>query len=69
MTGIDFIADTNALIYLLGGNTCMSAYLQKNLSFSVISEMELLSYSGITHQEETTIKSLLSDCIELYLSK
>ena len=69
MTGIDFIADTNALIYLLGGNTCMSACLQKNLSFSVISEMELLSYSGITHQEETTIKSLLSDCIELYLSK
>ncbi|MDD6487266.1 MAG: hypothetical protein PUF61_10010 [Spirochaetales bacterium] len=51
MNGIDFLADTNALIYLLAGNSCMSPYLQKNLSFSVISEMELLSYSGITQQE------------------
>ena len=27
MNGIDFLADTNALIYLLGGNSCMTPYL------------------------------------------
>lgn len=68
MNGIDFLADTNALIYLLGGNSCMTPYLQKKLSFSVISEMELLSYSGITQEEEKNINALLSDCIEFSIS-
>ena len=68
MNGIDFLADTNALIYLLNGNSCMTPYLQKRLSFSVISEMELLSFPGITQQEEDSIKSLLQDCTELSIS-
>ena len=68
MNGVDFLADTNALIYLLNGNPCMSNYLQKNLYVSVISQMELLSYSGITQQEEIHIKSLLNDCTEVLLT-
>ena len=68
MNGINFVADTNALIYLLNGNTCMTPYLDKNLSYSVISEMELLSYSGITKSEENSIKSLLNECEEVALS-
>ena len=68
MNGINFVADTNALIYLLNGNTCMTPYLDKNLSYSVISEMELLSYSGITDSEENSIKSLLKECEEVALS-
>ena len=68
MNGINFVADTNALIYLLNGNTCMTPYLDKNLSYSVISEMELLSYSGITESEENCIKSLLKECEEVALS-
>lgn len=68
MNGIDFLVDTNALIYLLDGNPCMSSYLQKNLSFSVISEMELLSYPGITDQEMGNIKSLLMDCYEISIT-
>ena len=68
MNGINFVADTNALIYLLNGNTCMTAYLNKNLSYSVISEMELLSYPGITESEENSIKSLLKECEEVVLS-
>ena len=42
MNGIDFLADTNALIYLLNGKSCMRPFLQNKLAFSVISEMELL---------------------------
>ncbi len=68
MNGTDFLADTNALIYLLDGNSCMSPFLQNKLAFSVISEMELLSFSGITAEEETNIKSLLLDCKEISLT-
>jgi predicted nucleic acid-binding protein len=68
MNGVNFLADTNALIYLLNGNSCMNPYLQKTLAFSVISEMELLSYSGITETEENCIKSLLNDCEEISLT-
>ena len=68
MNGINFVADTNALIYLLNGNPCMAPYLDKSLIYSVISEMELLSYSGITESEENSIKSLLEDCEEIPLS-
>lgn len=32
MNGIDFVADTNALIYLLNGNSCMASYLDKSLA-------------------------------------
>ena len=68
MNGTDFLADTNALIYLLNGNSCMSPFLQSKLAFSVISEMELLSFSGITTEEENNIKSLLLDCKEISLT-
>ena len=68
MNGISFVADTNALIYLLNGNPCMTPYLDQRLVYSVISEMELLSYSGITESEENSIKSLLADCEEIALS-
>ena len=69
MNGIDFVADTNALIYLLNGNSCMLPFLNKSLAFSVISEMELLSFSGITEEEENNIKALLNDCEEISLLK
>ena len=69
MNGIDFVADTNALIYLLNGNSCMLPFLNKSLAFSVISEMELLSFSGITEEEENNIKALLNECEEISLLK
>ena len=68
MNGISFLADTNALIYLLNGNSCMSPYLEKTLAVSVISEMELLSYSGISKKDEENIKALFNDCTELPIS-
>lgn len=44
------------------------AIFGQKLIYSVISEMELLSYSGITELEENSIKSLLADCEEIALS-
>lgn len=69
MNGIDFIADTNALIYFLDGNSCMLPYATKKLGFSIISEMELLSFSGITQEEEIGVKTLLSDCSKFHLTE
>ena len=60
MNGIDFLADTNAVIYLLSGNNCMKPYLQKTLAVSVISFMELLSFPWITGDEEKMIRQFLN---------
>ena len=69
MNGIDYIADTNALLYLLSGNPCMKPYLSNYIALSVISEMELLSFSGITAFEEKRIRSLIQDCLVLFLTE
>lgn len=69
MNGIDFIADTNALLYLLSGNPCMKPYLSSYIGLSVISEMELLSFSGITSFEEERIRYLIQDCLVLFLTE
>ena len=69
MNGIDYIADTNALLYLLSGNPCMKPYLSSYIGLSVISEMELLSFSGITSFEEERIRSLIQDCHVLFLTE
>lgn len=59
MNGIDCIADTNALIYLLSGDPCMKPYLLKRIGLSVISEMELLSFPGITTSEVDKLKQYI----------
>lgn len=67
MNGIDFVADTNAIIYLLAGNPCMKSFIDKSLGVSVITEMELLSFPRITEQEQLVIKELLLNCMISYL--
>ena len=69
MNGIDFIADTNALLYLLSGNPCMKPYLSSYIGLSVISEIELLSFPGITSSEEQQIRSFIKDCTVLFLTE
>ena len=43
MNGIDFIADTNALLYVMKKNPCMKPFLKFSFGISIITEMELLS--------------------------
>ena len=62
MNGTEFLADTNAVIYLLSGNKCMKPYLKSKLSVSVISFMELLSSPNISKDEDKTIRGFLSAC-------
>lgn len=58
---IDFIADTNFLVYVHEGNETILPFLNYNFGLSFISEIELLGYKGITKNEETILKQLISD--------
>ena len=61
-----YLLDTNAIIYLIGGR--LAAPLPAgHYSFSVISEIELLSFSGLSEEDEQKIGELLAllDCVEL----
>ena len=61
-----YLLDTNAIIYLIGGR--LAAPLPDgHYSFSVISEIELLSFSGLSADDEQKIGELLAllDRVEL----
>ena len=58
---IDFIADTNFLVYVHEGNQKIMPFMNYNFGISFISEVELLGYNGITKTEETKLKQLIND--------
>lgn len=62
MSGNRLLLDTNAILYILGGDETLASFLQgKELFISVISELELLSYKNITQKEAKAIASFLSE--------
>ncbi len=64
MSGSKFLLDTNAILYILGGDEALSTLLyNERLYISVITEMELLSYKNITARERQQIKNFLSDFV------
>ena len=69
MNGLDYIADTNAVVYLLAGKSCMKPYLKNRLAVSVITVMELLSFSGIDAKEEQGIRSFLGICKNININE
>ena len=69
MNGIEYLADTNAVLYFLSGNECMKPYISKKFAVSVISEMELLSFRRLTAEDETSIRRFLDGCLSLGISE
>ena len=61
-----YLLDTNAIIYLIGGRLA-DPLPPGHYSFSVISEIELLSFSGLAADDEQKIGELLTllDRVEL----
>jgi predicted nucleic acid-binding protein len=59
---IDFLADTNFLIYLQEGNSIAEPFIEYNFAVSFITEIELLGFKGLKKSEEARLKSLLNDC-------
>ncbi|NPA67112.1 MAG: type II toxin-antitoxin system VapC family toxin [Chlorobi bacterium] len=59
MSGNGLIADTNIILYILGGNEKLAKKTdKKNIYISFITELELLSYGKFENKEikENTIK-------------
>jgi predicted nucleic acid-binding protein len=69
MSGRQLLVDTNVLIYLLNGEKRITDILQDaRLIVSVITKMEIKSYSKLTVQDNELIDSLLTDCEVLELT-
>jgi predicted nucleic acid-binding protein len=62
---IDFIADTNFLIYLHEGNQIVEPFIEYDFGISFISEIELLGFQGLTKSEESKLKLLINDCFQI----
>lgn len=62
MSGIKYLADTNAFIYLLDGNELILQLAQFDWAFSYITEIELLAKKNISESEELMVKALLKRC-------
>lgn len=65
MSGTEYLLDTNSVLYFLAGNDCMKPYLKSHFSISIITEMELLSFSKLTPEDESNIKKFLKQCVIL----
>lgn len=58
MNGTKLLLDSNIILYLLNGDKTLADFLQeKELFISIITEMELLSFSGISIKEQKQIQS------------
>jgi predicted nucleic acid-binding protein len=54
---VDFIADTNLLIYIHEGNEIIAPFLNYQFAISFITEVELLGFEGISKNAREKIIS------------
>ena len=63
MNGNNILLDTNIVLYLLGGDKTLIPILEeKNLYISFITQLELLSYHGLTEKDFKKISDFISQC-------
>ena len=65
MNGIEFVADTNILVFLLSGNENIKQYEGTHFSISIITEIELLGWYKITKEQKQVIKSLMRELTKI----
>lgn len=64
MSGDKLFLDTNIIIYLLSGDRTIADLIdQKTVYVSFITQLELLSYHGISDVEKQRVSDFLSDCV------
>lgn len=59
---IDFIADTNFLIYVQEGHAIVEPFLIYDFGISFVTEVELLGFKGITYTQQQQLTQLIDDC-------
>ena len=60
MERIDFLVDTNILIYAMEGHSVVADIISCSPGISVISEIEIFGKKGITRDEVNDIRDLLN---------
>ncbi|QLH33614.1 MAG: type II toxin-antitoxin system VapC family toxin [Cyclobacteriaceae bacterium] len=66
MSGVELVIDTNILIYLTSGNRDIAEIVRKKqISISVITEMEVRSWPALTKSETEVLNTMLS---QFYIS-
>jgi len=64
MSGNKLFLDTNILLYLLQGDKTLAEVLDnKQFYISFITQLELLSFPGLTKKESKVINELLKECV------
>ena len=64
MNGNNLLIDTNIALYLFDGDEEIEDILQdKNVYFSFVNELELLSYNTLSKEAINIIKDFINDCI------
>ena len=70
MSGHSLIIDTNIALYLLDGDKTLYYVLDgKTVYLSFVSELELLSYPGLTKSEELLVNQFIEDCIVIDVNR
>lgn len=62
MNGIDFLADTNFLIFTTQGNPIVEPFLDYNIGISFVSEMELLGVFSISKTQKLNMQNIIDEC-------
>ncbi len=65
MSGLRYLADTNAFIFLLDKHPALKNLLESEWRFSFITEIELLGKPGISAHEIRNIRDLLDSCVKV----
>jgi predicted nucleic acid-binding protein len=63
MNGINYLVDTNFLIYLSEEDKIVIPFLDDNISISYITELELLGVFSISKEQLKNAQNLINDCI------
>lgn len=64
MSGNNIVLDTNIILYLLEGDDILVQYFRdKTFYLSLINEIELVGFKGITEDEEIAIGFFLDECL------
>lgn len=63
MNGTKLLLDSNIILYLLNGDKTLADFLnEKELFISIITEMELLSFSEISSKQQKQIQNFIDEC-------
>lgn len=62
MSGSSLFVDTNIVLYLLSGDRTVADLLsEKSIYISFVTELELLGYKGLNHEESNQIEAFLNN--------